>query len=340
MDEGRGPANRRPVLVTRRLPGSAVDRIGAVCDLTLWQGPGPISRERLLRDVAGKAGALVTGSERVDDQFLDAAGPHLRVVSSFGVGYDHVDVGACTRRGVMVTNTPDVLTESTADLTWGLIIAAARRLGEGERFLRSRRQWMWEPDWMLGLDVGGKVLGVVGFGRIGRAVARRAAGFSMRVLYHSRTPASVELQSELRAEFRDVDDLVRESDFVTIHTPLTPETRHLFDARRLALMKSTAVLVNASRGPVVDEAALVDALREGRISAAGLDVYEREPEIHPGLLELENVVLIPHLGSATVETRAAMASLAADNLLAAMGGDRPPALVNPEVVDRAEHGQR
>jgi glyoxylate reductase len=322
---------RRPVLVTRRFPGPAVDRIAAACGLTLWEGPGPIPRDRLLRDLAGKAGALVTGTERVNDEFLDAAGPGLVVVSSFGVGYDHVDVEACTRRGCLVTNTPDVLTDATADLAWAVLMAAARRVGEGERFLRRRAPWVWEPDFMLGTEVSGKVLGIVGFGRIGQAVARRARGFSMQVLYHSRSRVDPVIESELRAEHRDLDALLAEADIVTVHTPLTPATRHLIDARRLALMKPTAILVNASRGPVVDEAALVQALREGRLRAAGLDVYEREPEVHPGLLELENVVVIPHLGSATVETRTAMASLAADNLLAALDGRLPPAPVNPGV---------
>jgi glyoxylate reductase len=333
MDEGGTKGPRPPVLVTRRFPGPAVSRIQASCDVTVWEGPGPMPRPRLLEDLEGKAGALVSGSERVDDEFLTAAGDGLVVVASFGVGYDHVDVEACTARGILVTNTPDVLTEATADLTWALLMAAARRVGEGERFLRRRAPWVWEPDFMLGQEVSGKTLGIVGFGRIGQAVARRARAFSMPVLYHSRTRADASVEGALGVEYRDLDDLMGEADFVTLHTPLKPSTRHLIDKRRLSLMKPSAILVNASRGPVVDEAALVEALRTGRIWAAGLDVYEREPEVHPGLLELENVVLIPHLGSATVETRTAMASLAAENLLAALEGRRPPCLVNPEVWD-------
>jgi glyoxylate reductase len=327
---------RRPVLVTRRFPGPAIDRIGASCEVTLWEGPGPMPRARLLAELHGKAGALVSGSERVDDEFLDAAGDGLVVVASYGVGYDHIDVEACTRRGVMVTNTPDVLTDATADLAMTLILAAARRVGEGERFLRRRGPWVWEPDFMLGTQVTGKVLGIVGFGRIGQAVARRAAAFSMPVLYHSRSRVDPAIETALGAEHRRLEDLLGKADFVSLHTPLTPATRHLIDARRLALMKPTAILVNASRGPVVDEAELVDALRDGRIRAAGLDVFEREPVVHPGLLELDNVVIIPHLGSATVETRTAMASLAADNLLAALQGETPPSLVSPDAIAESE----
>jgi glyoxylate reductase len=321
-------------LVTREMPAPAMQRIRAACDVDVWEGPGPMPRTRLLWDLVGKDGALVTGSERVDDEFLDAAGEGLIIVANFGVGYDNVDVAACSGRGILVTNTPDVLTEATADLTWALLLATARRVGEGERFLRGRASWVWEPDFMLGQEVNGKVLGIVGFGRIGRAVASRARCFSMRILYHGRPRAPADVESALEAEYRQLDDLVAEADFITLHTPLTPETRHLIDARRLAMMKPTAIVVNASRGAVVDEAALVEALGRRQIHAAGLDVFEQEPELHPGLFELENVVLIPHLGSATVETRTAMALMAADNLIAALEGRRPPSLVNPDTWDR------
>jgi glyoxylate reductase len=330
-----GPTDARPgarpaVLATRRFPGPALDRLGSASDLTVHPGPGPIPRDRLLREVRGKAGVVVAMTERVDAELLTAAGEGLAVVANYGVGYDHIDVEACTRRGVMVTNTPDVLTEATADLTWALLLAAARRVGEGERFLRAGGPWVWEPDFLLGRDVHGRVLGVVGFGRIGRAVARRALGFDMTVRYHSRTRAPTEVERRLAAGYRPLDDLVAEADYLTVHVSLTPETHHLIDAARLSRMKPTAVLVNASRGPVVDEAALVAALREGRIRAAALDVFEREPEVHPGLRELENVVIVPHLGSATVEARTAMTALAVDNVLAALEGRRPPNLVNPQ----------
>jgi glyoxylate reductase len=267
----------------------------------------------------------------VDDELLDAAGPALRVVSSFGVGYDHIEVPACTARSVMVANTPDVLTEATAELTWALILAAARRVAEGDRLIRQGGPWPAGLAAMLAHGLEGKVLGVVGLGRIGRAVARRGLAFGMRIAYHGRRRAEPDVEEALAASFFGLDDLLAEADVVTLHTSLSPETQHLIDARRLGLMKPTAVLVNTSRGPVVDEAALVDALRTQRILAAGLDVFEREPEVHPGLLELENVVLVPHLGSATVETRTAMSALAVENLIEGVEGRRPRYLVNPEV---------
>lgn len=331
--EARAP-RRLPVLATRRFPGPALETLAGAFDLTVHEGPGPMPRARLLDELPGKAGAMVSGTERVDDEFLDAAAATLVVVANYGVGYDNIDVDACTRHSVLVTNTPDVLTEATADLTWAILLAAARRVGEGERFLRSGATWVWEPTFMLGRDVHGKTLGVVGFGRIGRAVARRGRGFGMPVLYHGRTRAPEVVEAELSAAYRGLDDLLGEADFVTLHVPLTPETRHLIDAGRLARMKPSAVLVNASRGPVVDEQALVEALGERRIAAAALDVYEREPEVHPGLRELDNVVIVPHLGSATVEARSAMASLAAENLRAALQGRLPPNPVNPEAWNR------
>ena len=321
---------RPPVLVTRRLPQEALDRIEAQCDMMLYDGEGAMPRDRLLAEVAGKAGAITLLTDRVDEEFLDAAGPQLKVVANYAVGFDNIDVDACTRRGVLVCNTPGVLTETTADTAFALMMAAARRVAEGDRFLRSGTPWTWGPLMMLGQDVHHATLGIVGFGRIGQALARRARGFAMRVVYYDmyRPPAQVE--QELAAEYRDLEDLLRESDFVSLHASLTPQTRHLINAARLALMKPTAVLVNTSRGPVVDEEALARALQQGQIFAAGLDVFEREPDVHPALLACENAVLLPHLGSATVATRLAMANLAADNLLAALEGRRPSALLNPE----------
>jgi glyoxylate reductase len=252
-------------------------------------------------------------------------------VANYAVGFDNIDVDACTRRGVMATNTPDVLTETTADTAWALMMAAARRVAEGDRFLRSRTPWIWGPEMMLGRDIHGKVLGIVGFGRIGQAVARRGKGFGMGVRYHDPFRPSSEVERDLGAEYRELDELLAESDFVSIHVALTPETRHLFDRERLRRMKPTAVLVNTSRGPVIDEAALVEALRDSDLFAAGLDVFENEPEVHAGLLELDTAVIIPHLGSATVETRDAMGFLAVENVEAALAGRRPPTLLNPEV---------
>ncbi|HVB44146.1 MAG TPA: D-glycerate dehydrogenase [Streptosporangiaceae bacterium] len=329
---------RLPVLVTRRLPAEALERVDARCDLTLYDGDGAMARDKLLAEVAGKAGAITLLTDRVDDEFLDAAGPRLKIVANYAVGFDNIDVAACTRHGVLTSNTPEVLTETTADTAFALMIAAARRVAEGDRFLRSGTPWIWGPLMMLGQDVHHRTLGIVGFGRIGQSLARRARGFDMRILYHDvyRPPAQVE--AELGAEYRDLDDLFRESDFISLHTNLTPETRHLINAERLAMMKSTAVLVNTSRGPVIDEEALARALKKGEIFAAGLDVFEREPSVHPDLLDCENAVLIPHLGSATVETRLAMANLAVDNLFAGLDGTRPPTLLNPEVWEQRTSG--
>lgn len=321
---------RWPVLVARRLPAPAMERIAERCEVTLHEGPDAIPRDRLLNDIEGKVGAVTLLTDRVDDEFLDAAGKQLVIVANYAVGFDNVDVPACTARGVLVSNTPDVLTETTADTAWALMMAAGRRIPEGDRFLRSRTPWIWGPEFMLGRDVNGRVLGIVGFGRIGHAMARRARGFGMKVIYYDVYRPSPELEKELGAEFRELDELLAEADFVTLHTNLTEETRHLINEQRLATMKPTAVLVNTSRGPVIDEAALAKALREGVIFAAGLDVFEREPEVHPELLELDNAVVIPHLGSATVDTRIAMGLLAADNLIAALEGKRPPTLLNPE----------
>lgn len=318
------------VLVTRRLPEKALDRITARCEMTLYDGEGAMPRDRLLAEVAGKQGAITLLTDQVDDEFLDAAGPGLTVVANYAVGFDNIDLDACTRHGVLACNTPEVLTETTADTAFALMMAAARRIAEGDRFLRSRTPWIWGPLMMLGQDVHHATLGIVGFGRIGQALARRAAGFAMRVLYYDAYRPPAEVESGLGAEYRDLADLLRESDFVSLHTNLTPQTRHLINAERLALMKPTAVLVNTSRGPVIDEQALAAALRQGQIFAAGLDVFEREPDVHPDLLACENAVLIPHLGSATVQTRLAMADLAIDNLLAALDGKRPPTLLNPQ----------
>ena len=330
---------RPPVLVTRRLPQEALDRIVARCDMTLYEGAGAMARDQLLAEVAGKAGAITLLTDRVDEEFLDAAGPQLTVVANFAVGFDNIDVDACTRHGVLACNTPEVLTETTADAAFALMMAAAQRIAEGDRFLRSGVPWIWGPLMMVGQDVHHATLGVVGFGRIGQALARRARGFAMRVLYHDMYRPPAEVEQELGAEYRDLEDLLRESDFVSLHTNLTPQTRHLINAGRLALMKPTAVLVNTSRGPVIDEQALAQALRQGQIFAAGLDVFEREPDVHPGLLACHNAVLIPHLGSATVKTRLAMADLAADNLLAGLEDRNPPTLLNPQAwVQRTSRG--
>src|SRR5438093_6130333 len=271
-------------------------------------------------------------TEKVDAEFLAAAGPQLKIVANHAVGFDNIDVPACTAAGVLATNTPDVLTETTADTAFALLITAARRVGEGERFLRASTPWIWGPLMMLGQDVHHKTIGIVGFGRIGQALARRANGFGMNVVYADAIEIPASVAGPLGATRVELDDLLEQADFVSIHTNLTPETRHLFGHEQFKRMKPTAVLVNTSRGPVVDEAALAEALAAGELFAAGLDVFEREPEVTDALLDLENVVVIPHLGSATVDTRDAMGHLAVDNVFAAIDGKEPPTLLNPEAL--------
>lgn len=307
------------VAVARWLPPPGIGPLEEAGLEVRYQGEDrPPDRGELLELVSGAEGALTLLTERVDDELLDAAGPGLKVVANMAVGYDNIDVAACTRRQVVVTNTPGVLTEATADLTWALILAATRRLGEGERLVR-RGEWTgWRPGQLLGPGLQGKVLGIFGMGQIGAAVARRGAAFGMVVRYTNRRPRPDD--AEVGARWVPLDELLASADVLVLNAPSTPETRHVIDAAAMAAMKEGAVLVNSSRGPLVDEAALVEALRSGRLRAAGLDVYEREPTIHPGLLELEQVVLAPHLGSATDETRAAMVRLACDNIVAVLSG--------------------
>ncbi|HJU02529.1 MAG TPA: D-glycerate dehydrogenase [Actinomycetes bacterium] len=320
------------VLVTRGVPEPVREHLSARCHLEVWEGEGVMPRAELLARVAGKAGLLAMLTDRVDAELLEAAGSELAVVANYAVGFDNLDLEACTARGVLAANTPDVVTEATADLAWALLLAAARRVAEGDRFLRAGRPWIWGPEFFLGFEVHGKTLGVVGLGRIGRAVARRAAGFAMPVLYTARRRLPPGEEAELGVAWRELDELLAEADFVSLHTGLSPATRHLIGRERLARMKPTAVLVNTARGPIVDEAALAAALAAGDLGAAGLDVFEREPEVHPGLLGLDNVTIVPHLGTATVETRVAMGMAAAANLLAALEGRRPPNLLNPEAL--------
>jgi glyoxylate reductase len=319
---------RPDVLVTRPIMDDPLARLRGRCDVTVHRNEFGIPREELLEIVAGRDALVTMLTEVVDAELLAAAGPRLKIVANHAVGFDNVNLADCTQAGVRATNTPDVLTETTADTAFTLLMTAARRVGEGERFLRSGRQWIWGPLMMLGQDVHHKTIGIVGFGRIGQAVARRARGFGMRVIYAD----AVQLPSEVEdgATRVPLEELLEDADFVSIHTNLTDETRHLFGHEEFKRMKPTAVLVNTSRGPVVDEAALADALEAGELFAAGLDVFEREPDVHPKLLELENVVVIPHLGSATVDTRDAMGHLVVDNVFAALDGKRPPTLLNPE----------
>ncbi len=321
-------AEKPKVVITRRLPGVSADRIGAAAAVAAAPPDAPMPREELLRLAPGAAGILCTLADRIDAGLMDAAGPSLRVVSNYAVGVNNVDVAAATRRGVRVCNTPGVLTDATADLAFALMLAASRRLPEAEAFLRAGRFTGWDPWAFLGVPVFGTTLGVVGMGKIGAAVALRARGFAMRVLYNNRTRLPGERERSLQAAYAPLDELLSASDFVVLCVPLTEATRRLIGGERLARMKTGAVLVNVARGEVVDEAALAAALAEGRIFAAGCDVYEREPEVDPGLLAAPRAVLLPHVGSATREAREAMGRLATENLLAVLSGGEPPHPVN------------
>jgi glyoxylate reductase len=321
---------RPKVLATRPLFDAARQILQEKCEVEYWPQEERISREELFRRVKDKQGLVCLLTERVDDELLRGA-PKLRIAANVAVGFDNIDVPACTKRGVAVTNTPGVLDESTADFAWALMMAVARRLGEGETLARSGNWKGWDLDQLVGTDVWGKTLGLVGFGRIGRAMARRASGFKMKVLYTDVQRVSEDIEKELNAEYRDFNTLLAESDFVSVHVPLLPETRGLFEAAKLFRMKPTAYLINTSRGSVVDEAALVHALESKKIAGAALDVYENEPFIHPGL-KRPNVVLSPHIASASLETRTKMACIAAENVRNFFEGKRPPNILNPEVV--------
>ena len=326
---------RPKVFVSRVIPEDGLAPIRAACDATVWPDELPPSRADLLRSIEGRDGVLTLLTDKVDDEFLDRAGPQLKVVSNFAVGFDNIDVPACTKRGIPVGNTPGVLTETTADLAWTLLMAAARRVVEGDRYVRDGHWKTWGPMLLMGPDVHGATLGIVGFGRIGQAVARRARGFGMRILYQDLHRASPLVEAEHDAIFMTLEGLLPQSDFVTLHVNLSEETRGLINAERLGWMKPSAVLVNTSRGPVVDSMALAKALKTGGIAAAALDVTDPEPipVDHP-LVGLDNCLIVPHIASASRATRGKMAEMAAANLLAGVRGERLPTPVNPEVYDR------
>ncbi|NIA13918.1 MAG: D-glycerate dehydrogenase [Nitrospiraceae bacterium] len=323
------------VFVTRPIPDNGVrllvDAFGEE-NVVVSKNDCPISREDLLAGVVGKDALLPILTDTIDAAVMDAAGPSLKVIANYAVGYNNIDVDAATERGIAVTNTPGVLTDTTADLAWSLLMTAGRRIGESERYLRAGRWQSWGPQLMLGTDIHGKTLGIFGMGRIGQAMARRAQGFGMRVIYTDANRLDALSEKALQATKVDIRTLLSESDFISIHCPLLPETTYAFGAEEFRAMKPTACLINTSRGPVVDEAALANALRTGEIFAAGLDVYEEEPAIHPGLMACENAVLVPHIGSATVETRGKMSEMAAANIVAVIKGETPPNCVNPEVL--------
>jgi len=320
------------VLVTRLIPKEGLSILEEICQVKVSDYDGVLPREILLREVKGVDGILCLLTDNIDREVMEAAGQNLRVISNYAVGYDNIDVKEATRRRIMVTNTPGVLTETTADLTWALLMAVARRVVEGDKFIREGKFRGWEPLLLLGNDVWGATLGIIGLGRIGQAVAQRARGFNMRIIYFNHHRME-DKEKELGVTYYPFLELLAQSDFVSLHIPLTSETYHLIGEEELKLMKRESYLINTSRGPVIDEKALVRALKEGWIRGAALDVFEREPQIEPELLELERVVLTPHLGSASYATRTQMAILEARSLVLALQGEVPPYLVNPEVIE-------
>ena len=320
------------IYVTRMLPQAGLDLLAEEYDVEVNPNDRVATREELLAGIQGKDALLALLTDTIDARLMDAE-PRLKVISNYAVGFNNIDVAAATERGIVVTNTPGVLTETTADLAFALLTACARRIVEADKFMRAGKYEGWGPMLFLGRDIHGKTLGLVGFGRIGRAMAQRGRGFGMKILYNDAVSASQELERAYNAEYRELPDLLRESDFVSLHVPLLESTHHLISDAQFELMKTTAIVINTSRGPVVDEKALVRALKAGLISGAGLDVFEWEPQFEPDLERLANVVMVPHIASASVETRTKMATMAAENACAVMRGEMPPNIVNPEVWD-------
>jgi len=321
------------VYVTRPVFEEAIDRLRREFEVELNTEDRILPKQELITHLSDKDGALTLLTDAIDLEVLEST-PRLKVIANFAVGFNNVAVDSATKLGVVVTNTPGVLTETTADFAWTLLMAAGRRVVEADKFARAGKFKAWGPKMLLGYDIYGKTLGLVGLGRIGQAVARRAAGFNMRVVFHDPESIPERMIKELGVTRLPFDELLRVSDFISLHVPLFPETHHLLNDRTFALMKPTCIVINTSRGPVVDEKALVRAVRDGKIAGAGLDVFEREPEIEPELFAMENVILAPHIASASHETRLRMCMMAADNLIAALKGERPPNLVNPEVWDK------
>lgn len=319
------------VLISKHIYQEAVDYLASRARVDYHDSDDGLPGDDLRVRLAGKDGLVCQLTDRIDAALLDAA-PSVKVVSNVAVGFDNIDVAAATERGIVVTNTPGVLTNTTADLAFALILGAGRRLGEAERYLRAGRFKQWRIDLLTGWDVWQSTLGIFGMGRIGQAVARRGRGFDMRVLYYDPFRQSEELERQLGIEYASKEEVLAQADFLSLHCALTPETRHLLGAAAFEAMKPTAVLVNTSRGPVVDEAALAAALKRGSIAAAGLDVFENEPEVHPELLACENALIVPHIASASVATRTRMCLMAAENMAAGLAGERPPNIVNPDVL--------
>ena len=324
---------QKRILITGRIPAEVMNLLPQEYYVEVNSEDRPFDRQRLLESIPDRDGFISMITDSVDEELLDRA-VRLKMIAHFGVGYNNIDVRAATARGILVSNTPGVLTDATADLAFALILAVARKVVECDRITREGRFRYWAPMLFMGSDVSGKTLGIIGLGKIGKAVAARAKGFNMRILYHNRQRIDPEEERKLAAEYVDMKTLLSRSDFISLHVPLTDETKYLIGRNELSLMKPTACLINTSRGPVVDERTLVEALRENKIRGAGLDVYEDEPVLTPGLTELENVVLLPHVGSGTIETRVKMASMAIENLVAGLKGKIPPNLVNPEALSQ------
>ncbi len=325
------------ILVTREVFDETLAYLGEHCEVEANQADVPLDHDMLARRLRDKEGVICCLVDRIDEALL-ARCPRLRVAANIAVGYNNIDLAACTAHGVMATNTPDVLNDSTADLAWTLMLAAARRLTEAEAYIRAGQWQGWRLKQLLGVDVHRATLGIIGMGRIGQAIARRAAGFEMRILYHNRTRLAADIEQRLHAAYRSKEELLREADFVVLQVPYSRETHHLIGAAELRKMKPSAILINSTRGGVVDDAALIQALKSGIIRAAGLDVFEGEPRLNPGFLELKNVVLAPHIGSSTEATRRAMAMRAAENAVAALTGGIPSHLLNPEVTRKEKEG--
>lgn len=323
-------SDKPKIFLTRELPPETMAILREQSELTMNPEDRYLTKQEIIQGVAGVDGLLCLLTDTIDDEIL-AANPVLKVVSNFAVGFNNIDVEAATARKIPVTNTPGVLTDTTADMAFALLLDAARRVAEGDRFVRTQAWQGWGPLQFLGADVSNATLGLVGLGRIGRAMIPRARGFSMKVLYWNRTRLTEKEEASLNVTYCELDDLLKESDFVSVHVALNEKTRHLLGAREFSLMKPQACLVNTARGPVLDEKALVHALQSGAIAGAGLDVYEQEPLLEPELYELDNVVIAPHLGSGTIGTRTKMGNMAAENCLAACHGQLPPNLVNPQI---------
>lgn len=322
------------IFVTRRIPQEGLEILKRCCQVEVSDYDGVIPRSLLLEKVKDTDGLLVLLTDMIDKKVIVAAGKKLRVISNYAVGYNNIDVVEATKRGIMVTNTPGVLTETTADLAWALLMCIGRRIVEGDKLVRAGKFRGWEPMLLLGTDIHESTLGLIGFGRIGQAMARRAKGFNLKVIYYDREPVPPIIEKELGASYVSFDELLRKSDFISVHVPLTEETFHLIGQEEFSMMKKESYLINTARGPIIDEKALVKALKGGVIRGAALDVFENEPAIEQELMNMDNVVIVPHIGSASYRTRTKMAIMAAKNLISALKGERPEFLVNPEVLDK------